>query len=141
MMDNDTPLSGEARLKAKRNAFFRYFGLAMLAGFIGGMMSGVAAAMVEEGILPIGVLIALWGVTVALFVWFCRDYFRRVDELDLLDNLWASTIGLYGYVVVFGSWYLFHQVGIAPAPDQIAIMLATLAITTAAYVARKLGWR
>lgn len=141
MMDNDTPLSGEARLKAKRNAFFRYFGLAMLAGFIGGMMSGVAAGMVEEGILPIGVLIALWGVTVALFVWFCGDYFRRVDELDLLDNLWASTIGLYGYVVVFGSWYLFHQVGIAPAPDQIAIMLATLAITTAAYVARKLGWR
>lgn len=141
MTDTDTTLSGEARLKAKRFAFFRYFGLAMLAGFIGGMMSGVAAAMVEEGILPIGVLIALWGATVALFVWFCRDYFRRVDELDLLDNLWASTIGLYGYVVVFGSWYLFHQVGIAPAPDQIAIMLATLAITTAAYIARKLGWR
>ena len=141
MTDNDAALSGEARLKAKRNAFLRYFGLAMLAGFVGGMMSGVAAAMVEDGSLPKGVLIALWTATVGLFVWFCRDYFRRVDELDLLDNLWASTIGLYGYVVVFGTWYLFHQVGIAPEIDQIAVMLATLAIATVAYIARKLGWR
>lgn len=141
MTDNDPALSGEARLKAKRNAFLRYFGLAMLAGFIGGMMSGVAAAMVEDGSLPRSVLIAIWTVTVGLFVWFCRDYFRRIDELDLLDNLWASTIGLYGYVVVFGTWYLFHDVGIAPAPDQIVIMLATLAIATAAYLARKAGWR
>lgn len=141
MTDNNAALSGEARLKAKRNAFLRYFGLAMLAGFIGGMMSGVAAAMVEDGSLPKGVLIALWTITVGLFVWFCRDYFRRVDELDLLDNLWASTIGLYGYVVVFGTWYLFHQVGIAPEIDQIAVMLATLAIATVAYIARKLGWR
>ena len=141
MTDNNAALSGEARLKAKRNAFLRYFGLAMLAGLIGGMMSGVAAAMVEDGSLPKGVLIALWTITVGLFVWFCRDYFRRVDELDLLDNLWASTIGLYGYVVVFGTWYLFHQVGIAPEIDQIAVMLATLAIATVAYIGRKLGWR
>ena len=145
MTDTDTalsdPQSGEARLKARRNAFLRYFGLIMVAGFIAGMMSGVAAALVEEGILPTSVLIALWSVTVALFACFCRDYFRRVDELDLLDNLWASTIGLYGYLVVFGTWYLFNQVGIAPEPDQVAVMLATLAITTLAYLARKLGWR
>jgi hypothetical protein len=145
MTDNDaalsSPTSGEARLKAKRNAFLRYFSLAMLAGFAAGIASGVAAAMVEDGSLPKGVLIALWAVTIGLFVWFSRDYFRRVDELDLLDNLWASTIGLYGYIAVFGTWYLFHDVGIAPEMDQIAIMLATLAITTAAYIARKLGWR
>ena len=145
MTDNNPtltgPTSGEARLKAKRNAFLRYFGLVMVAGFVAGMMSGAAAAMVEHGSLPKGVLIALWGVTIALFVWFCRDYFRRIDELDLMDNLWASTIGLYGYVVVFGTWYLFHDVGIAPAPDQMAIMLSTLAIATLAYLARKAGLR
>ena len=141
MTDTDTALSGEARLKAKRSAFFRCFGLALLAAFVGGMMSGVAAAMVEDGTLPGGVLIAVWATVIALFAWFCRDYFRRIDELDLMDNLWASTIGLYGYVVVFGTWFLFHDVGIAPAPDQTAIMLATLGIATAAYIARKLGWR
>ena len=141
MTDNDTSLSGEARLKAKRNAFFRYFGLALLAGFIVGMISGVAAAMVEYGSLPKSVLIGLWTGSMVLFVWFCRDYFRRIDELDLMDNLWASTIGLYGYVMVFGTWYLFHEIGMAPPIDQIAVMLATLAITTAAYIARKLGWR
>ncbi len=145
MTDTDTPISGpnagEARLKARRSAFWRYFGMALLIAFAAGMMSGVAAAMVENSVLPEWVLIGLWAITIAWFAWFCRDYFRRIDELDLMDNLWASTIGLYGYVVVFGSWFLFHDVGIAPPPDQIAIMLATLAIATAAYIARKLGWR
>ena len=67
MTDNDTSLSGEARLKAKRNAFFRYFGLALLAGFIVGMISGVAAAMVEYGSLPKSVLIGLWTGSMVLF--------------------------------------------------------------------------
>lgn len=141
MTDNDTNLSGEARLKAKRSAFFRYFALTLIAGFIAGMFSGVAAAMVEDGALPIGVLIALWGVSMVGFVWFCRDYFRRIDELDLLDNLWSSTIGLYTYLAVFGTWYLFSSVGLATEPDQIVVMFTTLAVTLAAYIARKLGWR
>lgn len=141
MTDNDTVLSGEARLKARRNAFLRYLGLFMVAGFAVGMMSGAAAALVEKGSLPTSALIAMWAVTIALFAWFCRDYFRRVDELDLLDNLWASTVGLYGYLVVFATWYLFNDVGIAPAIDPFAVMIATLAITAVAYLARKLGWR
>ncbi|WP_324260301.1 hypothetical protein U4960_08900 [Altererythrobacter sp. H2] len=143
MTVNDTaaPVSGEARLKARRSAFFRYVALALLAGFVAGMMSGVAAAFVAEGILPGGLLIALWAVVILGFAWFTRDYFRRIDELDLLDNLWASTIGLYTYIVVFGSWYLFHDVGLASEPDQYAVMAATLIATTIAYLARKAGLR
>ena len=141
MTETDVAGSGEARLRTRRNAFLRYFALMLLAGFVAGMLSGVAAAMVEAGTLPQGVLIGLWAITVALFAWFCRDYFRRIDELDLMDNLWASTIGLYGYLVVFASWYLFHDIGLAPPPDQVAVVLATLGITTAAYLARKAGLR
>ncbi|MFN4112372.1 MAG: hypothetical protein ACK4GD_00355 [Sphingomonadaceae bacterium] len=143
MTVNDTaaPVSGEARLKARRSAFFRYIALFLSAGFVAGMMSGVAAAYVADGIVPAGLLIAIWALVIMGFAWFTRDYFRRVDELDLLDNLWASTFGLYVYIVVFGSWYLFHDVGLVPEPDQYLIFAATLIATTAGYLARKAGLR
>lgn len=143
MTDAETgaAVSGEARLKASRAAFIRYFAFSLIAGLVAGMLSGVAGAFVEEGLLPPVVLVAVWIGVVVLFAWFCRDYFRRVDELDLLDNLWASMIGLYTYMVSLGSWHLFYDVGLLPAPDQYLIAAITLSATALAYLARKAGWR
>lgn len=144
-MENDTTLSaanpGEARHKARQKALLRWFGMAMVAGFVAGMVGGFAGALVADGLLPVPVLIGLWALTVALFIWFSRDFYRRIDEVDLIDNLWASTVAFYAYTIVFGSWYVFHDIGLIGPPQQLTIFNITIAAGIVAYGARKLGWR
>ncbi|MCL4673652.1 MAG: hypothetical protein KJZ64_12120 [Sphingomonadaceae bacterium] len=141
MTDNDPAQSGEARLKARYKAFIRHLALAALIGIAAGALSGVTLARVEDGALPKSVFIGLWSFMVALFVWFTRDYFRRIDEVDLIDNLWASTIGLYGYIAAFCSWFMFHRIGLTPPPGQLTILLTTVIIATIAYFVRKVRQR
>jgi hypothetical protein len=80
-------------------------------------------------------------IVVVAGIWFTRDYFRRIDQLDLLDNLWASTTALYTFFITAGSWYIIHGKDLAPSPDFAATALFTFAVLIIAYAARKLGWR
>lgn len=146
MTKSDTPLpsasqSGETRLKARRSAFWRYVALALAGSFVVGIITGVAGGLVSDGILPAAVMIALWLLVVIGFVWGTRDYFCRIDEVDLQDNLWASTIGLYVYIMTLGSWLLFNEINVLPSPDQYVIAAITFCSVLVAYAMRKLGWR
>lgn len=136
-----TSTSGEQRLRSRRNRFWRYCAIAFVVALLSGLVSGYASDLYKEGNLPAWSLILIWTVVVLAFIWFSRDYFRRVDELDLLDNLWASTFAIYGYFIMLGSWLLFHDVGLASEPQQIPIAIATFAILMISYLARKLGLR
>jgi len=138
---NDAQISGEQRLRSRHRKFYIYVGIAMLIGFAAGIGSGMVGAMVERDILPTWLLWIVWGVVTVAFAWFTRDYFRRIDELDLLDNLWASTIGIYVYVVVFGTWYFFSDLGVMGPMNHFWIFSITMVSVLVAYVARKLGWR
>lgn len=136
-----TPQSGEARLKARRSAFWRYVALSLAVSFTVGITAGMAAGLVSKGILPTALMIVLWLLTMIGFAWATRDYFRRIDEVDLQDNLWASTIGLYVYVVTLGSWVVFNEIDVLPAPQQYIIAAITFSSALVAYGIRKLGWR
>jgi hypothetical protein len=141
MMKSDPKLSGEARLKARRSAFWRYVAFAFAASFAVGLAFGIASGFVERGFLPTGLLIALWLLVVIGFAWGTRDYFRRIDEVDLQDNLWATTIGFYGYIVTLGSWFMFHEIGLVAEPDDLVIAAIAMTALLLAYGARKLGMR
>ncbi len=141
MTNPDISLSGEARLKARRLRFARYVGLAMLAGFAGGIATGQIGALVVSGAVSVSVLVALWAALLIAALWFTRDYFRRIDELDVLDNLWSSTIALYAFFAAAASWYVFHDLGIAAPPRFEVLAIFTFAMQIIAYAARKLGWR
>ncbi len=138
---NETALSGEARLKARTRKFWSFcalgFGVALAVGFV----TGSAGSLYEAGTLPGWLIYTLWGVALAGFGWFTWEYFRRVDELDLMDNLWAGIIGFYFYMVAFPSWLMFHDIGLVREPDQVVIYLATVFVMFAAYGLRKLGLR
>lgn len=136
-----TPPSGEARLRARRSAFWRYVGIVFAASLAVGIATGVAGGLVSKGILPAALLIALWLLTMIGFAWGTRDYFRRIDEVDLQDNLWASTIGLYVYMATLGSWFVFHEVKLLPEPHDLIIAAITLSAVLIAYGIRKLGAR
>ncbi len=141
MMSYDAEICGETRLRSRRAAFRRYIGLAFIAGAIGGFATGALGRMAAQDAVPAELLGGFWALIVVAGIWFTRDYFRRIDELDLLDNLWASTTALYAFFITAGSWYILHDTGLAPEPDFAATALFTFAVLIIAYAARKLGWR
>ena len=140
MAKNNTGVapSGELRLKQRRRTFIRFALLGMAAALGAGFALGwtLGADMMQPWLAILG-MIAL----AALFAWFTVEYFRRIDELDLLDNLWASTVGAYFYALALPAWYLAHEAGAAPPIDHWLIYGATFTAVLIAYIARKLGVR
>lgn len=137
---DDLATSGEQRLKIRRNSLLRYCALAFLVAALIGAATGMAGHWFAEGRIPAWLLLVGTAVVVAGFVWFSMDYYRRVDELDLLDNLWANTIALYSYFIILACWYFFHHAGMVREPEHIPIAIATIVILFAAYGLRKLRW-
>lgn len=133
--------SGEARLRRRRKSFWRYVALAVLVAFVVGIASGVGVALVEEEILPGWVIYIAIALIVIGFAWFTRDYYRRVDELDLLDNLWAALVAIYFYVCALPVWFVLQDAGLAPEPDHWIIWGGTMIVMLVTYGVRKLGWR
>lgn len=127
---------GEQRLKRRRRQFWMLvaagIGLGMAMGFVMGFMGGI------HQYRPVSPLI-IWpavGVSLVLFVWYCAAYFRRIDELDLQDNLWAGMIGLYFYIVVLPLWFFLNDMGQLPQINHWVVWTATMIVTLATY-----GWR
>lgn len=135
------PLSGELKLKARRSAWIRYFIIAVLISFGAGLGTGYLSGLFESGELPIWTLYAAWAVVLAGLAWFTRDYFRRIDELDLADNLWSHLIGYYVTLWAFGLWYVLYDIGRAPEPTALPVIAFMLVTTFVVYGARKLGIR
>lgn len=137
----DSTITGEQRLRSRRNKFWTYCALGFVIAAAAGAVSGLAGQGFKDGVLPLWALIACWAAVAIGFVWFTRDYYSRVDELDLSDNLWANTVALYGYLVLLGSWQFFHEAGLVIEPQQWIIAGATLGILFLSYFARRLGLR
>ena len=140
MTDSDTP-SGEVRARARRNAFYRYLALAFLVALLVGLVSGVLLAGGSNGDIPQWVSLLTIVVVAIGFAWFTRDYFRRVDELDLMDNLWAHLVGFYGGLIVTSVWVFVALLGLAEMPGALAVVLSMSLLTVIAYGLRKLGLR
>ncbi|MBB3032941.1 hypothetical protein [Alteriqipengyuania lutimaris] len=141
MTRTDPEPTGEARLKKRRNRFYRYVALALLGSLIAGMAGGVMGGLYEDGEAPVWVPLLACAILAIGLIWFTRDYFKRVDELDLMDNLWAHLCGVYGGMIVFGIWYFLANIGLVPFPSALAIVSVMIFIICAVYGLRKLGLR
>lgn len=142
MMANDVPQStGEERLRARRRTFIRYCLVAVAIALAAGLASGFLGALVADGVLPVWLVYVTSALLVVGFLWFTRDYLRRVDELDLLDNLWAGFAGFVVYYVAFPIWSLLHGFGLAPPVDGWWLWIGSAIAVFAAYCVRKLGLR
>ena len=143
MTDTSDPAAptGETRHTTRRRSFFRYLIVAIVVSLLAGMASGAGAAMVESGTLPPAALYLALALLVPAMIWFTRDYFRRIDELDLLDNLWASTIGLYFYIIAYALWFIVADAELVGESHSFGLFIATLGVTLGAYLLRKLGLR
>lgn len=136
-----TQPTGEERLRSRRRKFARYCLLAFAVALVAGMASGYIGALVAQGTLPRGLIYGTTAVFLLAFTWFTRDYLRRVDEFDLLDNLWAGLIGFYVFFAGFPIWNSLHQFGLAPPVDNWLLWGGTTTAMFLAYFVRKLGLR
>lgn len=141
MTDNDTLSSGEERLRKRRRAWWRYLALAFAASVVVGFATGFLTGSYESGAVPLWLPIGVGVLVLVLLAWFTRDYFRRIDEFDLMDNLWAHLIGMYAAISLFAGWYFLADLGLAEHPSALPIVVAMLVFTMLAYGLRKLGLR
>ncbi|MFM8374576.1 MAG: hypothetical protein ACKN9P_00720, partial [Phenylobacterium sp.] len=106
MTSSDTntsaPLSGEDRLRQRRRRIRNVWITALGVGFL----SGMAFGLVGDGGSRVSPLL-FWGLlalvaagAVVVNVWFMR----RVDEVEVMDNLWACFVGLQAHVLIGAGW-------------------------------------
>ncbi len=137
--NSTSSLSGEARLHQRSRRIRNVWIAALSVGFLGGMAFGLA----DGGALPLSpalfwtLLALVAGGVVAVNVWFIR----RVDELEVMDNLWASFVGVIAHILIGAGWVAAAARGYAPAPDVPAVLMATLVVTLLAYFGLKLRRR
>lgn len=144
MTSPETPspqvLTGEARL-LRRNRRIRNIWIATLAfGFIVGLGFGAADGAVGARIPPVVFWAGMALVTLlvlAINIWFLRG----VDEVEVQDNLWAGYVGINAHMLIGGGWSVAAARGLAPAPDVLSVLLATLVVTGIAYLGFKLRRR
>lgn len=134
-------MTGEERLKNRRRKWWRYTMMVLIAMAALGFLTGRVASAYDAGALPLWVPIVAIVATALAVAWSCLDFFRRADEVDLIDNLWSHVIGMYGGFIVFIVWYPLADLGLISHPTGLWMLGIMLLITYIVYGARKLGLR
>lgn len=136
---------GERAERQRRRRFWGAIGATALFGMPIGYFLGRAAARNRGSMseafasLPPAFTVGLLALSVAGFLWACWYFLKSVDEVEVADNLWASTAGFYFYMILFPVWWVLWKARIAVEPMDWIILAASLGFGTIVYLFRK--WR
>jgi Kef-type K+ transport system membrane component KefB len=135
---------GERLHDERRRKFWKLVSALAAAGAIGGFVFGFAVGYTEAGDHPLSPTLRLAATAAVLLsvaggAYFSWRFFRTVDEVEVVDNLWGSLIGFYVYAFLFPAWWALHWLEAAPEPNDWIIFAAAIVSATAAYGVRK--WR
>ena len=144
MTSPETPspqvLTGEARLRQRSRRIRNIWITTLGAGLLFGVAVGVADKRFGAELPPLAfwtMMAALVVMTVVITVW----YLRGVDEVEVQDNLWAAYAGLSAHIPIAAGWHAAAARGLAPEPDVLSVLMATIIITIIAYFGLKLRRR
>jgi hypothetical protein len=133
-------LSGEDRLHKRsqriRSIWIATMGLAFMCGLGFGVI-GWSTSIGMSSLFFWGAMALFAAGMLATNVWFMR----RVDEVEVQDNLWAAFAGFNVHALIAVGWAGAAARGLAPAPDVIGVFMGTLAVTLIAYLGLKLRRR
>ncbi len=145
MTDMSEPGAGERLEAQRRRRLWGSVGVLFVAGAISGAVTGYGAASRNLKIneiwasLPQPAVLALVGIALAVFVAGCWRFYRSIDEVELGDNLWASTASYYVYATLFPVWWVLAKANILPQPGGWTIYAIALGGGAIIYIWRK--WR
>ena len=136
---------GERLAARRRRLFWLSIGVLGIAGAIVGLATGYVAAHQEVApgeiwsSLPKPLAVSIIAISFGLFVFGCWRFYKAIDEVELVDNLWGSTASYYVYATLFPLWWALNKADVVGEPDDWAIFFAALGGGGIAYVWRK--WR
>ena len=138
MAETNEPIAatGEQRLRDRRRSFWTYAIGGILLALPVGLCVGYLTRQGRDGVYSPAAAVIAMAAAVVIFAWYTIGYYRRVDELDLADNLWAGFIALHLLLVAYPCWVMLHFLGLTSAPSAEALWFGTFAATFLAY-----GWR
>ncbi|QNN66101.1 hypothetical protein H9L12_06425 [Sphingomonas rhizophila] len=87
--------------------------------------------------VPQWLVVALVALSVGGLLYGSWRFYRSIDEIELVDNLWSSVAAYAAYAVIFPAWWALGKAKVTPEPNDWAIYLAALVIGLAAYGKRK----
>jgi len=130
------------RLAARRRTFWLSIAVIGIGGAIVGLITGFTAGhrdVAPEDIwasLPKPLAVAIIAISFSLFVYGCWRFYKAIDEVELVDNLWGSTASYYAYATIFPLWWALGKANVIDRPDDWVIYFAALIAGGVAY-----GWR
>ncbi|MCL6697897.1 hypothetical protein LZ496_03750 [Sphingomonas sp. NSE70-1] len=136
---------GELRERARRRRFWTVIGGILAAGMVTGFVSGFFAGYNQVPpdqiwtSIPQGAAIGFVALALIAFNIGCWAFVRAIDEVELTDNLWGSTVGYYVYAMLFPTWWALNKAGVVAEPNHWLIFAISLAGGGLAYAWRK--WR
>jgi hypothetical protein len=136
---------GELRERARRRRFWTVIGCiaaaGMLTGFVSGFFAGYNQVPPDQvwASVPDGLAIGFVAAALIAFNIGCWAFVRSIDEVELVDNLWGSTVGFYIYAMLFPAWWVLSEAGVVAEPKHWFIFAASLGAGGIAYLWRK--WR
>jgi hypothetical protein len=138
-------MEGEKLHSEYRRRFWRTLAIAGIGGVPIGFAVGFGAGY-SEGDLdafwnwsPDWLVIALLGLALATIIYGSWRFYRSIDEVELLDNLWGSSAAYSAYALIFPTWWVLGKAGITAEPNHWLIFLFALGFGLALYLGRK--WR
>lgn len=145
MTDSTMLGEGERAERLRRRKFWGAIGATAIfglpIGFFLGRSAGRNGGSMSEAFtgLPPEVTIGLLALAVLGFLWGCWIFFKNIDEVEIVDNLWGSTAAFYFYMIAFPVWWVLWKAQLSKEPNDWIILAATLAFGTIVYLYRK--WR
>jgi len=131
-----SPSTGEERLRRRRWDFWTYSIAGLAVALPVGLSVGYLMRKGVDGVYSPAAALGAMAIASAAFVWFSIGYYRRIDELDLADNMWAAFIAVHGLLIGYPAWLLTSVLGLAPPPTAEGLFFGTIGATFIAY-----GWR
>ena len=139
------PDVGERQEARRRRIFRMSVGWLFVAGMVLGLFTGIAAASRDVEIgeiwtqIPQSLALSVIAVSLAIFLYGSWRFYKAIDEVELVDNLWGSTAAYYAYAILFPLWWALGKAGVLPEPSDWAIYFIALGGGALAYLWRK--WR
>ena len=132
------PTSGERKLRAQARRRAIPIVLMLLLGFALGLGLGLSSA--RDGRWPalppalVWIGVALIAVTAGILtlVWL-----RRVDEVEVTDQLWSGFFALQVFAIGAPCWELLAATGAGPPVNRHAVYVSTFVVMTLVYLWRR----